>query len=55
VGNYLTFKILTPCNEVIFRSVCHLALIPTLRHMRLNPLGGKKDDNNADYAEVVIK
>jgi hypothetical protein len=37
----LTFKILSPSNKVIFRSVIRSALDATLRHKRLAPLGGE--------------
>jgi hypothetical protein len=46
VGDALTFKILSPANKVIFRSVIRSALDPSLRHKRLAPLGG--ESNHAD-------
>jgi hypothetical protein len=47
-GKSLTFKLLTPCNQVIFRTVIQSALDPTLLHKRHTPLGGEKDANHAD-------
>jgi hypothetical protein len=38
IGDALTFKILSPCHKVIYRSVIRSALDPTLRHKRLAPL-----------------
>jgi hypothetical protein len=44
----LAFKLLTPCNQAIFRSDIWSALDPTLSHKRLIPLDGKNDANHAD-------
>ena len=41
VGDTLTFKILSPQQKVIYRSIIRSALDPTLRHKRLAPLGGE--------------
>jgi hypothetical protein len=41
VGDALTFKILSPQQKVIYRSIIRSALDPTLRHKRLAPLGGE--------------
>ena len=41
VGDALTFKLLSPSQKIIARSVVRSALDPTLRHKRLAPLGGE--------------
>jgi Reverse transcriptase (RNA-dependent DNA polymerase) len=46
VGDALTFKILTPNNKVIYRSVIRSALDPTTRHKRLAPVGGESTLNH---------
>ena len=45
VGDALTFKILTPSNKVIYRSVIRSALDPSSRNKRLASLGGETLNN----------
>jgi hypothetical protein len=53
VGDALTFKILTPKNEVIYRSVIRSALEPAVRHKRLAPLGGETATNHAGDKVII--
>ena len=55
VGDALTFKILTPSNKVIYRSVICSALDPTTRHKRLAPVGGESIALNHVGDKVFIR
>ena len=55
VGDALTFKILTPSNKVIYRSVIRSALDPSTRHKRLAPLGGESTAVNHVGDKVFVR